>query len=51
MRSNRIVIARRPKADAAIQSRRALYVPLDRHALASLGLAMMALDQPQVILL
>jgi hypothetical protein len=28
-----VVIARRPKADAAIQNRRALYVSLDRHAL------------------
>jgi hypothetical protein len=44
-----IVIARRPKADVAIQSRRAPYVPLDRRALTSFGLAMTVADQPQII--
>ena len=40
IRSGGLVIARRPKADVAIQSRWAPDVSLDRHALASLRLAM-----------
>src|SRR6185437_13689676 len=46
MRFARAVIARRPKADAAIQTRRAPYVPLDCFA----ALAMTAAVRPNLLL-